>query len=76
MGRVHVAVPVPALSLRRPEAAAALGLSVETFDTHVRPNVAAVRTGSVTTYPVAGLVAWLTANAGVVADDLDRRRAA
>jgi hypothetical protein len=75
MGRIHVDVPVPAIALRRPEAAAALGLSVETFDAHVRPNVPAVRTGSVTTYPVAGLVAWAQANASIVADDLRGRAA-
>lgn len=70
MGRIHVQVPVPAIALRRAEAAASLGLSVETFDSHVRPNVPAVRAGSVTTYPVAGLTAWADRNASVIADDL------
>lgn len=70
MGRVHPIVSVPALALRRAEAAAALGISVETFDTHVRPYVPAVRPGGVTAYPVAGLMAWLDANAHVISDDI------
>jgi len=73
MGRRLVEVATPALALRRPEAAAALGISVETFDEHVRPNVPAVRTGNVITYPVSGLERWLAANAGVITDDLARR---
>jgi hypothetical protein len=75
VGRIHVDVPVPAIALRRPEAAAALGLSVETFDAHVRPFVPAVRTGSVVTYTVAGLMAWSTANASVIHDDIRKRSA-
>lgn len=59
MGRVHIQPPVPALALRRPEAAAALGVSVEIFDELVRPNVPVVRLRGVTVYPLAGLHAWL-----------------
>ena len=70
MGRRLVDVSVPALALRRSEAAAALGISVETFDAYVRPYVPAVRPGGVTTYPVAGLMAWLEKNAHVIAEDL------
>jgi len=62
MGRVTVNVPVPALALRRAEAAASLGISVETFDSQVRPHVPVTRLGSVTVYPVAGLQAWLNAH--------------
>jgi hypothetical protein len=72
MGRAHVDVAVPALALRRAEAAAALGLSVETFDAHVRPYVPAVRAGSVTVYEVRGLRDWLTEHASTIADDLRR----
>lgn len=43
------------LALRKPAAAAALGVSDETFDRYVRPHVRAVRLGSVTVYPVAEL---------------------
>ena len=63
MGRRLVEVPVPALALRRAEAAAALGVSVEVFDTHARPNLPVVRVASLVVYPVAGLTAWLDAHA-------------
>jgi hypothetical protein len=76
MSRPRIDVAVPALALRRAEAAAALGVSLETFDHHVRPNVAVARAGSVTVYPVAGLAAWLEREASAPIDDLTRRRAA
>lgn len=63
MGRVHHDVPVPALALRRAEAAAALGVSVETFDEHVRPHLRPNRIGSVTTYSVRELMRWLDEHA-------------
>ena len=54
---------MPALALRRAEAAAALGVSLETFDQHIRPHVAAVQVGTVTLYPVGELRRFLTENA-------------
>lgn len=75
MGRRLVELaPVQPLALRRDEAAAALGVSVETFDLHVRPYVPAVRLGALVTYPVAGLAAWLDRNATAIADDLISHR--
>lgn len=50
---------MPALALRRAEAAAALGVSLETFDQRIRPHVEAVRVGTVTIYPVAELQRFL-----------------
>lgn len=81
VSRVKVDVPVQALAYRRAEAAAALGMSVEVFDVHVRPHVPAVRLGGlpgtasakqrgVVVYPVAGLHDWLARNGAVVAEDL------
>lgn len=72
MGRRSVEVPVPAIALRRAEAAAALGLSVEGFDEHVRPHVPAIRAGSVVTYTVRGLLEWTARNEHVVSDNLKR----
>lgn len=46
---------VQPIAVRRPEAAAALGVSVETFDGHVRPHLPALRLGGVTVYAVADL---------------------
>lgn len=63
MSRPCVDVAVPALALRRAEAAAALGVSLETFDAHIRPHVAAVRAGNVITYPVDELRRFLAETA-------------
>ena len=48
MSRQAVDVQVPPLALRRAEAAASLGVSVEVFDASVRPFVPACRVGGVT----------------------------
>jgi hypothetical protein len=68
VSRPHVEVAVPALALRRAEAAAALGVSLETFDAGVRPHLAVVKVGGVVTYPVAELQRFLTENAVGEAD--------
>ena len=53
----------PALALQRKAAAAALGLSVESFDRYVRPCVRVVYVGDIRLWPVAELQAWLSAHA-------------
>src|SRR5258707_14809072 len=63
MSRPHVDVAIPALALRRAQAAAALSVSLETFDQHIRPKLAATVAGGVTLYPIAELERWLTENA-------------
>jgi hypothetical protein len=63
VSRPRVEVAVPALALRRAEAAAALGVSVETFDAHVRPHVAHVQVGNVMVYPRVELERFLAQNA-------------
>jgi hypothetical protein len=45
----------PRLALRKEEAAAALGISDESFDRHVRPHVRVVRWGTLRVYPVIEL---------------------
>ncbi len=62
MGRVHIEAPVPALAVRRPQAAAALGISVDLFDAEVRDELPVVRVAGVVAYPVAGLQAWIAAH--------------
>ena len=74
MSRPQLTAEIPALALRRAEAAASLGISVETFDAQVRPFVPARRLGSVTVYPVAGLADFLSTATSIV-DDLSDRRA-
>jgi hypothetical protein len=68
MSRQHVDIAVPALGLRRSEAAAACGVSQETFDKHIRPHVPAKRIGGVVVYPVAGLGAFLSTATSIVED--------
>ncbi len=76
MGRRHVEVAVPPLALRRAEAAAALGLSVETFDEHVRPDLPVIRVAGVVAYPVRGLHEWLERHEEQPASTSLRRKAA
>jgi hypothetical protein len=47
------------LALRRKAAAAALDISVESFDAYVRPALPVVYLGSVRVYPLNDLEAWL-----------------
>ena len=54
---------VQPIALRREQAAAALGMSVDAFDEHVRPDVKAIRRGRLTLYPTAELERWARENA-------------
>lgn len=58
------------LALRKEEAAAALGVSDESFDRYVRPSLPVVRLGTLRLYPVLALEAWLAERASAPADDL------
>jgi hypothetical protein len=71
VSRPRVDVQVPALALRRAEAAAALAVSLETFDAHIRPRVAAVQVGGVIVYPRAELERFLAQHAHVGGYDQD-----
>lgn len=53
----------PRLALRQEEAAAALGMSPDSFVKYVLPHMPVVRCGSLRIYPVAHLEAWLAENA-------------
>ena len=50
---------VPRLALQRSEAAAALGMSAEHFDEHVKAHLPVVYSGRLRLYPVEGLQRWL-----------------
>lgn len=52
---------VPRLALNQQEAAEALGMSVDSFAEHVKPNVPCVLVGSRRLYPVVELQRWLNA---------------
>jgi hypothetical protein len=56
--------PVPRLALSREEAAAALGMSLDSFERHVQPTLRLVRLGRMRLVPVGELRRWLDENAG------------
>lgn len=59
---VQIVAPVPRILLRREEAAAALGMSVDSFERYVLSHVRAVRKGKLVLFPVSELDCWATEN--------------
>jgi hypothetical protein len=55
--------PIPRLALSREEAAAALGMSLNSFERHVQPTIRLVRLGRMRLIPVGELERWLSENA-------------
>ena len=64
-----ITATVPRRALRRDEAAAAIGVSVDHFDQHVRHELRAVRRGRVVVYPVSEIEKWLERNAATALED-------
>lgn len=58
-----VTVPRFALALSREQAAAALNISVNHFDRHVRPHVREVKSGKLVRYPIAELERYMNDHA-------------
>jgi hypothetical protein len=50
--------PVSPIALTKPAAAAALGISTDSFERHVQPHVAVIRRGRLRLFPVAELERW------------------
>ncbi len=55
--------PVPRLALTRAEAAAAIGMSLDSFERHVQPSIRLVRLGKHRLVPVRELERWLDTQA-------------
>jgi len=55
--------PIPRLALTREEAAAALGMSVDSFERHVQPTIRLVRLGTMRLVPVREIDRWLDEHA-------------
>ena len=55
--------PIPRLALSREEAAAALGMSLDSFERHVQPTMRLVRLGRMRLVPIRELELWLEDNA-------------
>ena len=60
---IQADMAVPRIALTRAEAAASLGLSLNSFERHVQPDLRLVRRGSIRLVPVGELERWLAANA-------------
>lgn len=55
--------PIPRVALKREEAAAALGVSLETFRTKVQPDLRMIRRGTIRVVAVTELQRWIDENA-------------
>lgn len=60
--------PIPRLALTRDEAAAAIGMSLDSFERHIQPTIRLVRLGKMRLVPVRELERWLEANAAATLD--------
>lgn len=60
--------PIPRLALSREEAAAALGMSLDSFERHVQPTLRLCRLGRMRLVPVNELQRWLDDNASRTLD--------
>lgn len=50
--------PIPRIALTREEAAAAIGVSLDSFERHVQPDIRMIRRGRLRLVPVAELERW------------------
>jgi excisionase family DNA binding protein len=63
-----VKAPPVQLALTRAQAAAAIGVSINTFERHVQPQLRVVRVGRLRLFPVKELERWLELNAARTLD--------
>jgi hypothetical protein len=56
--RQVVTAPVPRVALTREDAAASLGMSLDSFERHVQPTLRMIRRGRLRLVPVAELERW------------------
>jgi len=64
-----ITLAVQPIALRREQAAACLGLSVDAFDEHVRFEIKTIRKGRLVLFPVEELQRWAQRNAAMVLED-------
>jgi hypothetical protein len=60
----------PRLALTRQEAAAALGMSINSFERHVQPELRLVRRGKLRLIPVHEIERWLDENSDAALEQL------
>jgi hypothetical protein len=56
--------PIPRIALTRADAAASLGMSVDSFERYVQPTIRLLRLGRMVLVPVAELERWVDEHAG------------
>ncbi len=60
------------VTLTRSEAAAALGISVDSFERHVQPELRLIRRGRMRLIPVSELERWVAKNATLTLNEMVR----
>jgi hypothetical protein len=72
---IKLRTPIPRIALTRAEAAAALGMSLDSFERHAQPELRLVRRGRMRLVPIRELERWLEKNADrSLADELGEGR--
>jgi excisionase family DNA binding protein len=64
------AASIPRLALTKREAATALGLSVDSFERHVQPELRVVRRGRLRLFAMSEVERWLCENGTKTLEDL------
>jgi len=59
---------VPRVTLTKAEAATALGISIDSFERHVQPELRVIRRGRMRLIPVSELERWARENASLTLD--------
>jgi excisionase family DNA binding protein len=68
--------PIPRLALSREEAAASVGVSLDSFERWIQPSIRLVRVGRMRLVPISELERWLEQNADLTITTTTPRRAA
>jgi hypothetical protein len=63
MSARKLSAPIPAIALPKNAAAAALGMSIDSFERYVLADVRCIRRGSLRLYPTSDLERWADENA-------------
>ncbi len=67
MSREVIVSAVPRVALTREEAAASLGIGLDSFERHVQPEVRMIRRGKLRLVPIVELERWADAQAETTA---------
>ncbi len=63
MSEERLTLAIRPIALAKPDAAAALGMSTDSFEKYVQPHLRCIRRGRLRLFPVAELERWAEANA-------------